>query len=334
MPTRSHSHDGGGDVLELNQREITDAAQTALDITGDLTFEAWVNPNANDLVDTAIIGGKALISGDQLSYQMSFDDSGAVCGFIISRDGTPGNAEIVSFAHGLSAGVWGHFVGVFDAAAQELRLYKNGLLVAGPVATTATAIFDSSADFVVGGRDGAPAGETWNGFISDVRVWSEARSAADILANYQLRIATATNLEASYFFDDDALDQTANDNDLSTVGSPTFAEGEVPGFEGGFHDEGIAGGIEGGPFNYFEGGFHDEGIAGGIEGGPLNYFEGGVVNPSAPEAVAVLPNRMRADDATLGRPVYWDSAIIDSLGDDYTGPGPLTDIVLSKDLGT
>jgi len=40
--------------------------------------------------------------------------------------------------------------------------------------------------------------------------------------------------------------------------------------------------------------------------------------------------RMRADDATLGREVYWDSLIIDVLGDDYTGPGPLADVAVTK----
>lgn len=56
----------------------------------------------------------------------------------------------------------------------------------------------------------------------------------------------------------------------------------------------------------------------------------------APGAVASLPtrwlrvHRMRAYDQTLLRDVYWDSGSIDIAGDDYTGPGPLQGVVVSK----
>jgi hypothetical protein len=45
--------------------------------------------------------------------------------------------------------------------------------------------------------------------------------------------------------------------------------------------------------------------------------------------------RMRARDGTLGRTVFWNSDEIDEAGDFYTGPGPLTDVVVFKvDLNT
>lgn len=44
--------------------------------------------------------------------------------------------------------------------------------------------------------------------------------------------------------------------------------------------------------------------------------------------------RMRGDDGTLGYPVYWNSSTIDTLGADYAGPGPLTEVVVSKILGS
>jgi hypothetical protein len=42
--------------------------------------------------------------------------------------------------------------------------------------------------------------------------------------------------------------------------------------------------------------------------------------------------RMRAFDTGLGRIVYWNSDEIDGTGTDYTGPGPLTGIVVSEVL--
>jgi hypothetical protein len=40
--------------------------------------------------------------------------------------------------------------------------------------------------------------------------------------------------------------------------------------------------------------------------------------------------RMRAQDGTLGRTVFWNSGHIDDAGEGYSGPGPLTDIVVFK----
>ncbi len=44
--------------------------------------------------------------------------------------------------------------------------------------------------------------------------------------------------------------------------------------------------------------------------------------------------RMRARDIVLDRYVYWNStAVIDSTGANYTGPGPLVDIVVQQATG-
>jgi hypothetical protein len=40
--------------------------------------------------------------------------------------------------------------------------------------------------------------------------------------------------------------------------------------------------------------------------------------------------RMRAYDTTLAQSVFWGSSSIDTLGADYTGPGPLSDVVVQK----
>jgi len=43
--------------------------------------------------------------------------------------------------------------------------------------------------------------------------------------------------------------------------------------------------------------------------------------------------RMRAYDSTLAQMVYWESIIVDSAGVDYTGPGPLVDVVVYRPIG-
>lgn len=44
--------------------------------------------------------------------------------------------------------------------------------------------------------------------------------------------------------------------------------------------------------------------------------------------------RMRGYDGTLARLVFWTAESIDDTGAEYTGPGPLTDIVVQMIVGT
>jgi len=49
--------------------------------------------------------------------------------------------------------------------------------------------------------------------------------------------------------------------------------------------------------------------------------------------VSGVTYRMRANDTTLARVVYWSTAFVDAAGVAYLGPGPLTDIVVSNVIG-
>jgi len=53
------------------------------------------------------------------------------------------------------------------------------------------------------------------------------------------------------------------------------------------------------------------------------------IRPETATAPSGVGYRMRGFDTTLGRQVYWLSPVIDTPGSDYTGPGPLTGIVVS-----
>lgn len=75
-----------------------------------------------------------------------------------------------------------------------------------------------------------------------------------------------------------------------------------------------------------------------VAGSVINLPEVGEGDAIGPVSGIIIPlrsrwmkvHRMRAYDQTLGRDVYWDSGVVDLTGDDYTGPGPLQDVVVSK----
>jgi len=58
-----------------------------------------------------------------------------------------------------------------------------------------------------------------------------------------------------------------------------------------------------------------------------------VSNSGTGGAVAALTFIMRATDTTLAQVVYWTAAALDGAGASYTGPGPLSDVVVTKVIG-
>jgi len=75
----------------------------------------------------------------------------------------------------------------------------------------------------------------------------------------------------------------------------------------------------------------------------LDGLGGDIVSGQAMESGATLSGfssgatgaiyEMRAQDGSLGHPVFWTAGLIDTTGAFYTGPGPLTDVVVFKIVG-
>jgi hypothetical protein len=62
-------------------------------------------------------------------------------------------------------------------------------------------------------------------FLMMGRVWSDIRSEAEIQTNYQRELAgNEDNLVAYWKLNNNYLDETTNDNDLTASGSPVFSD--------------------------------------------------------------------------------------------------------------
>lgn len=145
----------------------------SLDMTGSLTVEAWAfstggaGPNrilAKDMTGTP---GKFILwySSGALNFQVS---NAAMTWY--RAQGPP-----------ITHGEWMHFVGVYDATTQRVRLYKNGVSVAevsGPVAVQS----NPSIALTIGASENDQ--HNWIGIIDEARVSNVARSAEWIAASY------------------------------------------------------------------------------------------------------------------------------------------------------
>ncbi|WP_417520096.1 Ig-like domain-containing protein, partial [Minwuia sp.] len=126
-----------------------------------------------------------------------------------------------------------HIAGVFDDAANTLSLYVDGALV-GSLATSGTPRQGTEELNIGRFNDGFSQG--FNGDVSEVRVWSEARDATQIADNFDQVVDSSAepNLELYLTFDPtfaepgQVQDLSGRDLDGTIFGSPQFVAGGAP----------------------------------------------------------------------------------------------------------
>lgn len=155
-----------------------DIPSDVVDTTQSFTVCAWVNLNTT-------AGYQTFVSEDS-GYQSAFflqkrADSGTFT-FTMPIGGAtgPGTALYADSGIAPATGTWYHVAGVYDATAQSLSVYVNGVL-AGQAFSVAPS--PANGHTGIGHSQYANGYVDWvNGAIDDVRFYSSALSAADILA--------------------------------------------------------------------------------------------------------------------------------------------------------
>jgi hypothetical protein len=185
---------GAIDIDGVIDRDIDLGNPPLLQLTGTMTLAAWVRARTlhtgpfsfdNVIISRDDFGqsyfGWALKSSvdcanpPRFSLQIAADQNGgiAVCSVTLPLVGT-----------------WYHVAGVYDASAQQMHIYVNGVLDDGMLigAAVPTAQYEptSSVHVQIGNADPYPAPATsggqnvFDGNIADVRIYDSALSAADI----------------------------------------------------------------------------------------------------------------------------------------------------------
>lgn len=183
---------------------VSDTA--ALDITGELTLEAWIyglNPNwdtegndddADGIVSKYSSGGR--------SYQLNVTDDGEL-GFMISDDGSSSGSHLQVLQatdidlgtpgdQVLSTGHWYHVAAVFDPGT-SMTLYVDGQPVTNLTSGVLGSIYASSTDVWIGTQfsNGAQVNRRfWNGYLDDVAIYDRALSSSEVLQHYQAATIT------------------------------------------------------------------------------------------------------------------------------------------------
>jgi hypothetical protein len=192
----------------------------------EMTIEAWLYP----LTGTLIAKSDGLNVFSDRSYEFGGNVGG---GFFISFFlGSDVWAGCGSPNGSVSAGKWTHVAGTFNSSNGIICLYVNGILInsatndyGGVIPLQGLSVRQSSQPLVFG-YDTVVTGPI-TGLMDEVRVWSVARTAADIQQTmYQRLTGTEPNLEGYWNFDTGtAADGTTNHLDGTFVnGATTIAD--------------------------------------------------------------------------------------------------------------
>lgn len=255
--------------------EISDASQTGLDLSGDFTLELAIKASSDITVngeDRHLIHKWSNGGGE--SYRLTFTRDAGVNYIEAAIANTSGfNQDRVRWIHPVAVNTWEHIAltcDISEPTATTFELFINGESQGNgdsfEVSDDISFIENSTSNFVIGARNNG-TGDSWDGLVSQVRVWDDVRTLQEI----QDHIVTdptpgsEPNLQGYWKLDGDLLDETTNNNDLSDTNSPVFVEGfpfDDDGFGDGDFIEVGGGGFAGASFPDVDGDYIEVGGGG------------------------------------------------------------------------
>lgn len=150
---------------------------TALRLAGSMTISAWINSSSYPVDDAAIV---SQLQGDR-GYQLdtTIDRGPRTIGFKLTN--ACGKLMVRYGATPLALNTWYHVAGVYNAATQTLDVYLNGELDNGFLLGSVSSMQRSSRGAVYIGKRPDFGKFNFSGSIHDVRIYSFALTASQIV---------------------------------------------------------------------------------------------------------------------------------------------------------
>jgi hypothetical protein len=193
---------------------VTVSSSNSLNITGDITLEAWVKPNAVNGTDQDILFKGTSTSNATRQYGLRLVSANQFQGFY--SNGT--TEYYVSDTTSPTAGLWYHVV--LTRQGTTATIYVNG--VSKAVDTGNSGSLNTTANDLAIGRFGGSNIEYFNGSIDDVRIYNYARTQQiiqDMNAGHPLVGTPVGSSVAHWSFDEgygtNANDESPNSNTLT-----------------------------------------------------------------------------------------------------------------------
>lgn len=200
------------DLEASSSQYASKSSPAGITFTDDFTCEAWIKLESYTGAIQTIINKRTSTNG--FSFRINVDGSLNLIGF------SSGTNEAVSSYQSIPLGKWVHVAATYDASGATSVMYMDGVAVPSYQSTGLSAI-TQGGDLYIGRRSDSAA-DYFDGELADVRVWSDIRTATEIRDNMYNYPSDTTGLVAHFKLDGDWTDSSANGNDLTASGSPTF----------------------------------------------------------------------------------------------------------------
>lgn len=207
---------------------IVAGSQTGTDFAGSFTVEMWLKSDTD------------LTANGSDVYTLADRDYPFLVRYV--RNTTAGEATVQFYAktgtnyilsssttYVPSTSGWNHIAFTANASTGDLLYYFNGVKRLENLGTGFSGAGASSDEIEIAARSST---NTWNGNICQVRLWDDVRTPTEIADYYDVNFAANPkdrhgNLVAEWKMDNDLLDATSNNNDLTASGTITF-ETDIP----------------------------------------------------------------------------------------------------------
>lgn len=193
--------DGSGDYISV-------ADYDAVDTGNKLTLSYWVNPDTLQPTASHIVKWEETNAANNSSWGVRADPSGEELYVFIAAGPPDGGDNFFATSNlNLTAGDWANITFVYDGAgatnADRLKVYKNGVQVAGAFNGTIPTSLNNTAEDISFGRrivDNPLYADYLDGRLDDIRLYNSALSAAEVAEISRSRAAvlnTAGSLSAA-----------------------------------------------------------------------------------------------------------------------------------------
>lgn len=210
---------GGAPALTGSGLSITDAAQTGLDVGGTFTFEGWTNGSIDGSSNKRwCILSKLDSSG---GYELNYNIVAGVRTLELVVRQASGNVGTLTppwttlkYEHTL----YHHFAVTYEGGTVKWFIDGEGPTSMGTM--TQTTVGNGTTSFNL--YQNSSAANLFTGTLSNIRVWSTARTQAQIITDMRNDSPSGGGLQGYWKLNSDTTDSSPNGNNLTVNGTATY----------------------------------------------------------------------------------------------------------------
>lgn len=182
-PTWSNGLYGPALSFDGTDDEVNAGNASILQILSSLSVSAWVYATAFPNGDDNNFFTKSQDINRAIKFSATVDNTVQQIYFSVSNDGTTTIRRYTATT--ITANVWYHVVGVYDATALTLDIYLNGQLDNGTLVGTVPASVFNSVEPIRLGTLGSRPDRSWQGLLDDVRLYNRPLFGDEVWSLYE-----------------------------------------------------------------------------------------------------------------------------------------------------